>query len=369
MYQSKSKNGSAKTATAHRCWVALVAEVALLALIIAPSIPAVAADRGTTTEYPLPSPASNPRVTIAWPDGNIWLADTAGRKIGQLLLQPTPRAVAINSSQRTVTNGRVYLAWSTITPTNPEQLSVIYWPLPHSATNLTNAAPEQAPGQGPEFFGDSTGFVPGTYPGPTGPAVALVVFNTGTWSQSSDHRVEIRSTSSPTSPPIITTYSFPNWSDVFFIQRTFEFGGTAFPYDFRPYVPRLYPETTYNEVLYPTTSNTLATAYATDCEFGCLPPDWASSRGWYAINDATTAAGLLVMAQPSLYTVKLAIDEDALSFTNSTAFYLVAPAGGFRGYVTEKLALCFYDSTTWPATMRIQLRLPSSCHKEHSERG
>lgn len=277
-------------------------------------------------------------------------------------------AVTINPGQRTVTNGRLYLAWSTVTPTNPEQLSVIYWPLP-SGTNLTNAAPEEAPGLGPEFFGDSTGFVPGTYPGPTGPAVALVVFNTGTWMRTSDHRVTIRSANSPTSPQVITTYSVPYLSDVFYVRRTFQFGPTPFPYDFRPYVPRLYPETTYNQVLYPTTSNTLATAYSYNCEFGCLPADWASSRGWYAINASSTGAGLLVMGRPSAYAVKLAIDEDSLSFTNSTAFYLVEPPGGFRGYVTEDLALCFYDATTWPATLRSQLQLPPSCYLRHRQLG
>ena len=93
----------------------------------------------------------------------------------------------------------------------------------------------------------------------------------------------------------------------------------------------------------------------TTCDYGCQLTNWNDT--WFAIYDPATGLGMIVQRAPSDYTAGLWMDDDDASFTNSSAFLLLQPAGGFTGSVTETEYLCFFDPNTWTPS----LTLPAGC--------
>lgn len=205
-------------------------------------------------------------------------------------------AITIDPVQRSVTTSRFFMDWSKVTTTDPEEISLINWPVPHSGANLTNV-------YGGEFFGDGEGWVSGAYPGGSS-AVGLVNDrNTGTWTQSAANTITTTSDNPSVGVPVTTQYAFSDTSDIVWVQRTFHFGSAPFPYDVRPYEPRLYPRSTYYQVLYPSTNGSLTSANAGDCEAGCVPGDWDASHGTLLLRNLTTGATTTLALPPDIGSV------------------------------------------------------------------
>jgi hypothetical protein len=288
----------------------------------------------------------------------------------------------IDSTTRTVTTSNFQVVWNTGTDT--EAITTLNW---KGGSNLTgtlglDTCGGSLPGSVP-YFGNS--YAP---PDPQVGGLALVgggtITPTGTvpWlgqiltSGTAQVTVNSNSTNCPPSSAGInvqTTYRFfdpghagVNW---FGLQRVFDFTQTAFPHDFRPYIPRLLSPG-YTEVLYPAPGGVLVVADVYSCGTGCtgpqaapgaapLSPVWDSTQGWFAIHNPTTLQGVVVKRIPSAdpqgseIAAQLWIDYDAgPPGTNPSSFLLLSPAAGFTGgLVTEVETFCFYNSTIWTPSL------------------
>jgi hypothetical protein len=298
------------------------------------------------------------------------------------------RLTVIDPNKRTVTTNNFLVAWSTGTDT--EAIISINW---RGGQNLTsteavgNCNPF-APGA-VEYFGD-------TYAPPDPQSGGFVLVGGGTttppgttaWSgqilSSGTAEVTINSSSTGCPPSsaginVKTTYNFFNPDDPntnwFGVQRAFDFTPTTFAHDFRPYMPRLSLSEGFTQVLYPTTSGSLATLSVYNCPIGCtgpigapgaapLNPPWDATQGWFAIHNPGDLQGVVVKRDPSndpqgnAIAAQLWVDNDGGSDTNASSFLLMSPTGGFTaGLVTEVERLCFYDSTIWTPS----LTPPAAC--------
>lgn len=274
--------------------------------------------------------------------------------IVSMLIVTTVFAAAIDPINRTVTTGNFFVDWS---ETNPEEIVDIRW---NGSPNLTNSASSSCSGD-LEYFGNSwvseNEGTPGFFFG------SLVGWGTtGIWNASTSKKVDVDSISSgcfgSANVPVATKYQF--WdagapANRIKVQREFDFGSTAYVHDVRPYIPRLYPQNEFTQVLHPNSTGTVLLVETTDgCDFGCVIPDWDGS--WFAIHNPATGLGMIVR-RGSSGPAALWVDKDDASFTNSSSVLLLQPAGGFTGTVSETEFLCFYDSSLWiPSTV-----LPPGC--------
>jgi hypothetical protein len=164
--------------------------------------------------------------------------------------------------------------------------------------------------------------------------------------------------------PVTTRYRFydnkPRGS-VIRLDRTFDFGVQSLGSRFRPYIPRLARSLGFGIVKYPTTSGSLATVSVDLCPFGCTRADFDGAEGWYAIQSSTNGRGVIVRRAANGIMPQLWLDWDGSSFTNATSFQLPPPAGGFTEKLSEKMVLCFYDSTSWTAADQQAFKLPAGC--------
>lgn len=267
-------------------------------------------------------------------------------------------AAAVDPGTRTVTAGAFQVQWS---QTNPEEILSLSW---NGSPNLTNVWPHPfCPSGGDlEYFGNSWGTDGGfNFVSPVGWGT------TGTWTSQGVNGVSINSAASgcfgTSGIPVATGYRFFDSGPAanrIRVQRKFSFGSTPFAYDFRPYIPRLYPRDKYSLVIHPDASGTsLVTEVGNDCEFGCKVTNWDST--WFAVHDPVSGQGMIVRHAPSLYPVALWVDmdggSDVGSATTASSVLLLQPAGGFTGTVVEVEFLCFYDSSTWTPS----LILPPGC--------
>ena len=291
--------------------------------------------------------------------------------------------VSIDPTTRTVTTSNFQLTWNTSVDT--EAITALSWmgganltstlgldtcggDLPGSVPYFGNSyAPPDPQVGGMALVGGGTITPPGTVPWLgqiVTPGVAQVTVNSN-------------STNCPPSSAGInvqTTYRFfdPGNSGVnwFGVQRVYDFTAATFAHDFRPYIPRLNIGSGYTEVVYPTTSGTLAVVNATNCGTGCtgpvsapgagpLSPPWASGLGWFAIRNPSTQQGVVVKRvqsanpQGNAIAAQLWIDWDAgPPATNASSFLLMNPTAGFTGgLVTEVETLCFYNSAIWTPSL------------------
>jgi hypothetical protein len=216
-----------------------------------------------------------------------------------------------------VTTSNFFVAWNT--GSDVEAIISLNW---RGGQNLANSLALDTcypaiPGD-VEYFGNSL-----TPPDPHSGGLVLVGGGTTippgktAWSgqilSSGTAQVAINSSSTGCPPSsaginVETTYSFFNPDDRnttwFDVQRAFDFTATTFDHDFRPYMPRLSLSVGYTEVLYPTTSGTLANVNVNDCQFGCtgpivvpdaapLNPPWDATQGWFAIHNPGTLQGVV----------------------------------------------------------------------------
>lgn len=276
--------------------------------------------------------------------------------LAALMIVTTVYAATVDPVNRTVTAGNFFVDWS---ETNPEEIVEIRW---MGSPNLTNSAVDACPGSNLEFFGNS--WVSENEGTPSFFFASIVGWGTtGTWTPSNNRKIDIGSISAgcfaSANIPVSTHYQFFDSGPVanrIKVQRTFRFGGTPYTHDVRPFIPRLYPQDEFSQVLHPNAAGTsLLTETTVECDFGCIISDWDGS--WFAIHNPTTGVGMIVRRGPSALPAALWVDEDDGSFTNSTSMLLLQPSGGFTGDVSETEFLCFYDSAIWtPSTA-----LPPGC--------
>jgi hypothetical protein len=274
-----------------------------------------------------------------------------------LLAASSAVAATIDPSTRTATAGNFEVQWSM---SDPEEIVSLSW---MGSSNLTNTAtnPNCPSGGDLEYFGNS--WVSENEGTPSFVFSSLVGFGTtGTWTTNGTKKVGIESSSSGCAAsanlPISTDYQFfeggPTANRIK-VHRQIAFGSAPFAHDVRPYIPRLYPLSTYTEVLHPDASGaSLISEDASSCEVGCEITDW--DQTWFAIHDPTDGEGEIVR-RASTSPAALWVDQDDASETNSSSVLLLQPPGGFTGNVTEVEFLCFYDSDSWTPS----LTLPPGC--------
>lgn len=190
-------------------------------------------------------------------------------------------AVSIDPATRTVTTSNFTVTWNTGADT--EAITSLSW---KGGANLTGSYGINACGFGGdgdvEYFGNSQ-----APPDPQAGGKVLVGGGTVTpegtvpWSAqilpAGTAQIAINSSSANCPPSsagidVQTTYRFfdsdnpaVNWVGV---QRVFNFAGAPFSFDFRPYIARLSPRSSYTVVLYPTPAGELAAVPAANCGEG-----------------------------------------------------------------------------------------------------
>jgi hypothetical protein len=271
-----------------------------------------------------------------------------------MLIVTTVFAATIDPVNRTVSTGNFFVDWS---ESNPEEIVELRW---MGSPNLTNSAGPVCGGN-LEYFGNS--WVSENEGTPSFFFGSLVGWGTtGAWSTPNSKKVNVDSISSgcfgSANISVTTNYQFFDSGAVanrIKVQRQFEFGATPYVHDVRPYIPRLYPQDGFTQVLHPNASGTGLVTETTDgCDFGCAVTDWNGT--WFAIHNPTTGLGMIVRRDSST-PADLWVDKDDASFTNSSSVLLLQPPGGFTGTVNETEFLCFYDNTIWiPSTT-----LPPGC--------
>ena len=275
-----------------------------------------------------------------------------------LLAASSALAATIDPGTRTAAVGNFVVQWSL---SNPEEIMSLSWMGSPNLTNTSPAASGACPEYDLEYFGNS--WVQENEGGSPSFFGSLVGWGqTGSWATPSGFKVHIDSMSSgcygSADLPISTSYQFSDagpTANRIRVQRKFAFGTTPYAHDVRPYIPRLYPRTSYTQVLHPDALGTsLVTEDPSACELGCQVTDWDQS--WFAIHDPFTGNGEIVR-RASTTPSALWVDQDAASVTNSSSVLLLQPAGGFTGNVTEVEFLCFYNSGIWTPS----LTLPPGC--------
>jgi len=217
-----------------------------------------------------------------------------------------------------------------------------------------------------EYWGQSYGSTEGQQP------FLVIGGSAGTWTSPAAGQVLIK-TNTPatcgTHIPVTTTYTFfgpgAHVNEIK-VMRVVPFGTHHYANPsqegLRDYVPRL-PAGTYNQVLYPDSSQKLVVSGLCD---NCTPlgsSAWGGS--WFADNSSTTNSGVLVLrAATDKPGAELEIDVDGLSGSNNTAVDLPQPAGGWKTSIIETEFLCCYDTTNWPLSHRQAgqaVTLPAGC--------
>jgi hypothetical protein len=302
-----------------------------------------------------------------------------------------PAAIGIDPNGKTVTTSNLFVAWHSGPDT--EAIETLQWKAGTSVTNPGGVGDcanfsQLWTGNG-QYTGGSW-----TFPDPRQAGLMLVGGGsttppgTAAWTGqtlgSGTSQVTINSSStgcnSSAGINVQTTYDFFNPSDPsqnsFQVQRTFDFTNATFAYDFRPYMPSFNPISAsfggggLDQVLYPTTSGTLAALRDDSCgSFGCtgpivvpgtgpLNPPWDSTQGWFAIHNPGTLQGVVIKRNASTdpqgnpITAQPFVSRDLATQANDSSFLLVSPPGGFTGgLVTETETLCFYDSTIWTPSL------------------
>jgi hypothetical protein len=262
---------------------------------------------------------------------------------------------AADPSTRIVKAGAFTVQWAA---TDPEEIVSLSW---DGSPNLTNTWPHPFCPQGGdhEFFGNSWDTDGGAN------FRALVGWGTtGTWDAQGAYGVRIGSSANSgcfgtNGTPVETSYGFYDHGATvnrIRVRRSVSFGATPFAFDLRPYIPRLYPRSSYTEVIHPDANGSgLVTELGDSCELGCEVTNWDGT--WFAVHDPLTGHGMIVRHAPLPYDVALWVDVDGGSFTTASSVLLKQPPGGFTGKVTEVEFLCFYDAAIWTPS----LELPDGC--------
>jgi len=284
-------------------------------------------------------------------------------------------AVTLNNAfgQHVLNSTSFHIEWSDVDPSDPERIDVLQW---KGGPNLTLSYPA-APGCNHldvEYFGNA--WAP---PDPGQGGIVLTGAGTrGAWKAGEDGLSAIiksisRACTDSIDIQVRTWYRLNNAGDAgnqiapewntennIRVQRWFDFGTNAFPHDFRPYIPRLYPFNQFTQVLHPNAGHSvLVTEDGYQCGAGCQISDWDGT--WFAIHDPSNFSGVIVHRKASPFAVNLWVDFDAGSLTNASSVLALQPDGGFTGLVTEVEKLCFYDASDWSQKKAEDLKLPDGC--------
>lgn len=269
-------------------------------------------------------------------------------------------AAPVDPATRTVTTPAFSVQWGA---TDPEEILSLSW---NGSPNLTNTAPllPFCPDDS-EFFGNSW-----DTDNDVNFAAPVGWGTTGTWMATGQRGVGVMSSASgcfgTSGIPVQTRYRFFDSGaavNSFSVRRSFSFGATPFAHDLRPYIPRLFPRDSYSQVIHPNADGTaLVTEDANPCDFGCRVTDWNGT--WFAVNDPTTGAGMIVVHQRSRFETALWVDMEGASATTASSVALVQPPGGFHGTVTDVQTFCFYDAGLWTPS----LMLPAGCDANGSDK-
>lgn len=294
-----------------------------------------------------------------------------------LALAPVSFAVTVDTTTRTVQSTNLLVTWS---GTDQEAIVSVKWSAdgnPQAAPNIASSSHVgTCPGAfAPEYWGNS--WEAGA---PQAGEEVFVGIGTTTpageapWSAAyGKHGAAVASQSNDCGAinaaaiPVTTRYRFYDHGprrNVIRLDRTFSFGDDSYEGTIRPYIPRLSLSRGFTRVLYPSTTGALATMSVFACPFGCVAPAWDAGRGWYAVENPTSGQGVILRRADNGYSSSLWIDYDGNSSTNATSFRLLAPPEGFRGRVSEKEVLCFYDGSIWSAADRAALELPAGCSSD-----
>jgi hypothetical protein len=265
----------------------------------------------------------------------------------------------------TATSENLFVQFS---ETDPERIDVIKWNpdgLNGTEANLTNSG---ASGTAPCHNGDVEYF--GNSWAPPDPPTGKVLVGAGTNGvrvKGPDSKVVISSVSSDCAPisagiSVNTIYKFWQGGDALNkmrVTRSFTFE-TEFNRDFRPFIPRFHPISSFSRVLHPNAAGTMLVSETVGgfgaCPFGCVVTDWDGSNeatSWFAVHDPVAGRGVIVKRAPSAYASALWIDWDGASSTNSSSVLLRPPTGGFSGEVTEMETLFFSDATRWIPSLEL----------------
>jgi hypothetical protein len=128
----------------------------------------------------------------------------------------------------------------------------------------------------------------------------------------------------------------------------------------RAYVVRV-PLGAYPTVLVPNAAGTAINSFnAGNCGGDCEVTDW--NQRWFADDDGAGNGVMVIRSQSSTASALLAINNDADSASNLTSVVLLQPAGGWKAKVSESEFVCFYDTTSWPASARSAGKMPKGCN-------
>lgn len=254
---------------------------------------------------------------------------------------------------RTLGVGNFRVEWS---PTNPEEITSLRW---RNSLNLTNTWSDPGCPGDLEYFGNS--FATENAGTPAAFFESLVGFSMeGNWlHQAKAVDISSRSNGCPGSAgiPIRTDYRlFDSYlkANLVGIQRTFSFGDNSYDHLLRPFIPRLYPQDGFTQVIHPDATGTvLVTEDTLGCDLGCLVMDWDGT--WLAIHDPDSGLGMIVLHMISPLSTALWIERDGGSFTNASGVVLLPPllGYGYRGDVTETEYLAFYDPSIWTPSLTL----------------
>jgi hypothetical protein len=154
--------------------------------------------------------------------------------------------------QHVLQSTNIHLEFSDLDPSNPERIDVVQW---KGGPNLTMSFPGFAGCEGGdvEFWGNATA-PPGGFPG------RLVGAGTGgSWTAGADGLSAVvksisQSCANSMRVPVTTYYQLSNDEDranTIVVTRRISFGTGAQPFDFQPYVLRLYPWNQFYQVWHP----------------------------------------------------------------------------------------------------------------------
>jgi len=271
--------------------------------------------------------------------------------IGIAAISPALAIVTIDPVARTVTTASgIFVGWDLTHGPNPEAIIDLQWKgLSYLNTTIQpgTANPWWGGGGDVEYFGNSWAI--------TWPELQQVLVGAGQteikWDWPNDDHIEINSTGSA-GYRVETTYKFFDNRNKFRVQRWFHFGTDHFAYDFRPYILRVSPRTSFYQVIYPDINHAnLLTKNAQFYEFGVYEPNWDGT--WFAIHDPVSGRGVVVIHDSAVdennntIQAQLWVDQDYGSFSDCSSVVLIQPPGGFTGTVTVVEFIGFYDATSW----------------------
>lgn len=297
-------------------------------------------------------------------------ASVLGMAVGMVATASlTDSGPSSNPGPHILTGSRITLVFANpgtgYSATTADRLDTLVW-IDSAGKPSGNLAAHGGPvvcGDPMEFFGQAYGAPEGSLAGMIG-AGAL-----STWMPKSDMSGKASTTGTTCTGKLeartvtkYTVYTAADRENLVRVTRRFKFTSSTPLFDghgLRPYVPKL-PLAVYHTVIWPNAAGTaLLTADAGSCAGDCEKADW--NERWFADDNGAGSGMLVIRDSRSTTPASLTITHNPLSGSNLTSVVLIQPTNGWKSEVIETEYLCFYDSRTWPAADRAQMKLPAGC--------